>query len=322
MPATMKASVTDGPARSALAAAVRTKRPAPMMAPIPSPTSDHGPSVRLSPVSPELSAMRPSIDLVRNNEPATIVPFGCLCVRPGRATPRGVIGARMEEAPAKLRPVAGCVKKADGADYLSRMPAPESSITHAAASEVATLIHPGTRIASRPTSNPDGDGLGSEVAMVYLLRALGATVSITNPTPTPARFGFLLADIPDVDRSSQAVKELRRADLIIVLDIADLSRLGALGDTERERGVPVVCIDHHASPGTLPAGPRFVDVTAAATGELIFMLAQLLRLAGHASHCARTVRGARDGHGWLPFLEYPTADAARCRRAARSGRRS
>ena len=112
--------------------------------------------------------------------------------------------------------------------------------------------------------------------MVYLLRALGAQVSITNPTPTPARFGFLLANIPDADRSQQAVKELRRADLIIVLDIADLSRLGALGDTVRERGVPVVCVDHHASPGTLPPGPRFVDVAAAATGELIFMLAQQL----------------------------------------------
>ena len=75
------------------------------------------------------------------------------------------------------------------------MPAPEPSITHAAASEVAALIHPGTRVALTTHVNPDGDGLGSEVAMVYLLLLLGATVSITNPTPTPARFGFLLAAI-------------------------------------------------------------------------------------------------------------------------------
>jgi phosphoesterase RecJ-like protein len=166
------------------------------------------------------------------------------------------------------------------------MTGPDPSIAHADAAAIAALIHPGTRVALTTHVNPDGDGLGSEVAMVHLLRALGAQVSITNPTPTPARFDFLLAGIPDADRSQQAVKELRRADLIIVLDIADLSRLGALGDTVRERGVPVVCVDHHASPGTLPPGPRFVDVTAAATGELIFLLAQQLdwRLAPPSAH--------------------------------------
>src|SRR5687767_8482928 len=70
----MNASVTDGPARSAIAAAVRTNSPAPMIAPIPSATSAQGPSVRLSepsPVSRE-SARSDSIDLVRN-KPATRV---------------------------------------------------------------------------------------------------------------------------------------------------------------------------------------------------------------------------------------------------------
>lgn len=156
----------------------------------------------------------------------------------------------------------------------------------AAAREVAALIVPGCRICLTTHVNPDGDGLGSEVAMVHLLRALGAQVSITNPTPTPPRFAFLFAGIAEADRSQQAVKELRRADLIIVLDIADLSRLGSLGDTVRERGVPVVCIDHHISPGTLPSGPRLVDTTAAATGELIFLLAQELdwRITPAAAH--------------------------------------
>ena len=67
---------------------------------------------------------------------------------------------------------------------------------------------------------------------------------------------------------------MRRADAIIVLDIADLSRLGSLAETVRDRGVPVACIDHHVSPGTLPPGPRFVDPSAAATGELIYLLAR------------------------------------------------
>jgi phosphoesterase RecJ-like protein len=46
-----------------------------------------------------------------------------------------------------------------------------------------------------------------------------------------------------------------------------------LADTVRERGVPVACIDHHVSPGTLPNGPRYVDPSAAATGELVAEIA-------------------------------------------------
>ena len=121
--------------------------------------------------------------------------------------------------------------------------------------------------------NPDGDGLGSEVALAHLLRATGVEVSIINPTPTPARFAFLFEDLPGVDRTAEAIKALRKADLVCVLDIADSGRLGNLGHAVLEKKVPVVCVDHHASPGTLPDGPRYVDPTASATGELIYEMA-------------------------------------------------
>ncbi len=146
----------------------------------------------------------------------------------------------------------------------------------AAARQVVALLRPGRRVCLTTHVNPDGDGLGSEVAMVHLLRAQGIDAIITNPTPTPERFVFLFADLPGADQSRAAVKELRRADVVLVLDIADLSRLGNLGPTVRERGVPVACLDHHVGPGDLPDGPRFVDSQAAATGELVFLLAREL----------------------------------------------
>jgi hypothetical protein len=70
----MNARVTDGPDRSAIAAAVRTNRPAPMIAPMPSATSASGPSVRFKVISPlpDESASSRSIDLVRNREPAKV----------------------------------------------------------------------------------------------------------------------------------------------------------------------------------------------------------------------------------------------------------
>jgi len=138
---------------------------------------------------------------------------------------------------------------------------------------IAEPLAPGRRVVLTTHVNPDGDGLGSEVGLTHLLRPLGVEAVIANPTATPARFAFLFRDCPGVDRSAEAVKVLRTADVIVVLDIADLGRLGMLAETVVSRGVPVACIDHHVSPGTLPAGPRYVDPGAAATGELVAEIA-------------------------------------------------
>jgi phosphoesterase RecJ-like protein len=154
------------------------------------------------------------------------------------------------------------------------MPYSLSPDKRAAAHQFAAPFQPGQRVCLTTHVNPDGDGLGSEAGLAHLLLARGVDVVVTNPTPTPPRFGFLFEDLPGVDRSGEAVKELRRADLIIVLDISDLTRLGMLIETVRGRGVPVACVDHHVSAGVLPPGPRYVDPDAAATGELIFELAK------------------------------------------------
>jgi Exopolyphosphatase-related proteins len=143
----------------------------------------------------------------------------------------------------------------------------------AAARALAAVLEPGKRVCLTTHVNPDGDGLGSEIGLLHLLHARGVDAVVTNPTPTPSRFTFLFDEMPGCDRTAQAVKELRRADVIVVLDISDLGRLGMLGDTVRDAGVPVACVDHHVSAGMLPPGPRYLDPTAAATGELIYEIA-------------------------------------------------
>jgi bifunctional oligoribonuclease and PAP phosphatase NrnA len=143
----------------------------------------------------------------------------------------------------------------------------------AATKAFAEPLKPGMRVCLTTHVNPDGDGLGSEAGLAHLLRARGLDVVVTNPTPTPPRFKFLFDELPGVDRTQEAVKEIRRADLVVVLDIADTGRLGMLAEPVRERGIPVGCIDHHVSPGSLPDGPRYVDAAAAATGELVYELA-------------------------------------------------
>jgi bifunctional oligoribonuclease and PAP phosphatase NrnA len=143
----------------------------------------------------------------------------------------------------------------------------------AAARELAALLTPGKRVLMTTHVNADGDGVGSEVALWHLLKERGVEAHIANPTPIPERFGFLIDTAPGADRSDDAVKTLQRADVVVVLDIGDLGRLGDLGPRVAARGVPVGCIDHHVTAGSLPAGPRLVAPEATATAELVFDLA-------------------------------------------------
>jgi phosphoesterase RecJ-like protein len=130
------------------------------------------------------------------------------------------------------------------------------------------------RVALTTHVNADGDGCGSVLALWHLLTAQGVRAAITNPTPFPERYQFLLEGAERADKTAAAVKHLERADAIVVLDISDVGRLGHLGRVIDNSTAPVICVDHHSSAGTLPAGPRLVDDTACATGELIYDIAQ------------------------------------------------
>ena len=143
-----------------------------------------------------------------------------------------------------------------------------------AAHAIAAVLKPGLRVALTTHVNADGDGVGSEVALWHLLQARGLRPVIANATGIPDRFDFLVPS--GADGSDRAGREIARADVIVVLDISDLGRIGDLAGAVRDRQVPVVCIDHHVSPGTLPAGPRLVAPEATATAELVFDLASAL----------------------------------------------
>ena len=143
-----------------------------------------------------------------------------------------------------------------------------------AAQEIAATLIPGRRVALMTHVNADGDGVGSEVALWHLLTARGMRVTVANPTPIPDRLRFLLHD--GVDQSDRAVKEIEGADVLVVVDICDLGRLGDLASAVCKTRSPTVCIDHHVSPGSLPPGPRLVASDASATAELVFDLATAL----------------------------------------------
>jgi bifunctional oligoribonuclease and PAP phosphatase NrnA len=80
------------------------------------------------------------------------------------------------------------------------------------------------------------------------------------------------------DATAKGARALTDIDLLVVLDISDTKRLGALADAVRKLRVPRLVIDHHV-PSDDPAGDVILaDTAACATGELVYDLARVLAL--------------------------------------------
>ena len=125
--------------------------------------------------------------------------------------------------------------------------------------------------------NADGDGCGSETALARLLGQMGIRSKIVNPTPWPDMYKFLLGD--DVrDASDMGAKGLKDADVLIVLDISDVKRLGVLAEAVRKLTIPKLVIDHHLPSDEPPSQMMVADTAACATGELIYDFATCLGL--------------------------------------------
>src|SRR5438094_6377569 len=143
-----------------------------------------------------------------------------------------------------------------------------------AAETVAAVLAPGRRVALTTHVNADGDGVGSGVAACARVTARALRAAIANPTSIPERFHFLVPN--GADHSDRAMREIESAEVVVVLDISDVSRLGDLARAITQSHA-VACIDHHVSGGTLPRGPRLVAPEAAATAELVFDFASALQ---------------------------------------------
>ncbi len=117
--------------------------------------------------------------------------------------------------------------------------------------------------------SPDGDTLGSSLALLWLLRKLGKQAEAVCADPAPSMYAFLpLAG--EVLLPSKAAGY----ENVIAVDCADKARLGKAVDLF-EAATATYNIDHHPTNDAY-ARHNAVDPSAAATGELIYRLAQSL----------------------------------------------
>jgi len=110
--------------------------------------------------------------------------------------------------------------------------------------------------------NPEGDAIGSELALALALRKMGKTATVLNADPVPANLLFL----PGAD-TVVFTEDGSKYDVAVVLDCGSPERTGRVGRELRKCPL-LVNIDHHRTNGDL-GELALVDPDAAATGLLI-----------------------------------------------------
>ena len=146
---------------------------------------------------------------------------------------------------------------------------------------------------------PDGDAVGSQLAMAYALRHLGKEVRVVSRDPAPPPLNVFpgVLDIETTDRVDDP------GDAVIVMESGDLLRTGVAG---LERGF-IINIDHHVG-NTMFGAVNWFDVSAAACGEMIFDLVRELGVPLTYEIALHVYVAILTDTGSFPLLEHHAPD--------------
>ena len=136
--------------------------------------------------------------------------------------------------------------------------------------EIAALLLTQDKLVLCPHVSPDGDALGSTLALKMALEKAGKKVMVMVDDDVPKAFGFL----PQIDCFVKpADGEVVEADLLVVLDASSLDRIGKVAQAVKAKAV--ANIDHHIS-NTQFADYLYLNTEAAATAEILCNLVEKL----------------------------------------------
>lgn len=138
-------------------------------------------------------------------------------------------------------------------------------MSNATFSEIAEVLREHDSFVVMSHVRPDGDAIGSQLALGHALEEMGKTVHYINEDGLPDNLAFL----PHSDRVVQPSGEVLDVDVAIALDCATKPRLGANALVAAEKAKIWVNIDHHKSnPGY--GDLNFIDSSSPATGQILY----------------------------------------------------
>ncbi|MDR2860972.1 MAG: bifunctional oligoribonuclease/PAP phosphatase NrnA, partial [Syntrophobacterales bacterium] len=132
--------------------------------------------------------------------------------------------------------------------------------------EIIESIHQHRSFLLTSHMRPDGDSLGSELALYHLLRFLGKDVTVYNQDQTPFNYRFL----PGSEVIVHTIDHPGQYDAAIIVDCNGLGRIGN-GDQTVAQIKRLINIDHHIA-YRKDFHFSYVDASASSTGELVYRL--------------------------------------------------
>ena len=150
---------------------------------------------------------------------------------------------------------------------MTDMKAPE-----AVPAEILEALRSHERVLVTAHAHPDGDAMGSSLALAWALHSLGKEVCVFNEDGVPGFLSFLRALSPVVSDVDALPWE---PDLIAVLDCGDRARVGEKLQPLMDR-VPTLDIDHHLANPLFGSAGNWAVPSASATGELVGLIVQEL----------------------------------------------
>lgn len=149
-------------------------------------------------------------------------------------------------------------------------------------------------IAIIPHKNPDGDAMGSTLALSLYLNSKGHKATVIAPNDYPQFLKWL----PGQDNvlvykafAKTAQEKIQQADLIFTLDFNAFSRTGELEDILSKANAPFIMIDHHQQPDNY-AQVTYSDTSMSSTCEMVYHfldnLGQLDEITSDIASCLYT----------------------------------
>jgi bifunctional oligoribonuclease and PAP phosphatase NrnA len=127
-------------------------------------------------------------------------------------------------------------------------------------SRIREVVRSGQRFLVTSHARPDGDSIGSQLALAYALRSLGKHVRVVNRDPAPPHY-HAFPGVGDIEIRAAVEGDY---DALFVMECSDLTRPGVAG---LERYF-IVNIDHHAG-NAMYGRINWFDESAAACGEMV-----------------------------------------------------
>jgi phosphoesterase RecJ-like protein len=163
-------------------------------------------------------------------------------------------------------------------------------------------------------ANPDGDAVGSLVAMGALLDAMNIQNILYNESPIPAVYRFL----PSVERIQQQIDAKIDFDTAVILDCGSIERIGNAHALLSSKPVVIINIDHHTT-NAFFGNYQFIDQTACATAELVYRLIKKMSIAFNSVMATSIFTGIVTDTGSFRFSNTNQAAFAICNEMVQLG---